>query len=519
MQRAAPVLAIAVAAQFLAVYAAHASGSQEQSSFTPASGSYAVGLRVERTLDLSRAFGDAVDELGQRSMRDRARPIEALIWYPAKPGGVSMRIRDYAMLFAPDVGSSNRLPIGVTDIMAALGENVETPLAAIPKALALAQRFPVIIYAPGSGGPAWENADLCEYLASQGFVVIASPSLGPHTREMPSTLSGAESQAQDIGFLIGLASQQDDADIEHLAVVGHSWGGLSALIAAGRDTRIKALVSLDGSFRYFPGLLKQSGVRVQDLSIPLLEFRQSELSLEQWDHSESKEKEAPSVLNSWLHGDLYDVHMLAMPHVAFNSLFLRNLDYWTYSTEFHAGDYTQEDAVLGYRWVAYFTLQFLNSYLRSDTNASALLHTTPLKNGVPRHVLTVTNRPSEGEAATFATFRKAAHEDRFSDLVSLYARYRARDTTFELSEEDLCSWTRALLDQTHYREGIAVARLSTSLYEDCGECFYALGLALELSGRRAEARQSYLRSLKSRRAAGPHAQRRLLMLSAETGPH
>lgn len=38
--------------------------------------------------------------------------------------------------------------------------------------------FPVVIYAPSYAESAHENLDLCEYLASQGYVVIASRSLG-----------------------------------------------------------------------------------------------------------------------------------------------------------------------------------------------------------------------------------------------------------------------------------------------------------------------------------------------------
>jgi hypothetical protein len=38
--------------------------------------------------------------------------------------------------------------------------------------------FPLVLYAPSNNAPAFENAGLCEYLASEGYVVIASPSIG-----------------------------------------------------------------------------------------------------------------------------------------------------------------------------------------------------------------------------------------------------------------------------------------------------------------------------------------------------
>jgi len=41
--------------------------------------------------------------------------------------------------------------------------------------------------------------------------------------------------------------------------LGSVGGGLSNLFAAARDNRIRALVALDGSMRYFPALVKQAG--------------------------------------------------------------------------------------------------------------------------------------------------------------------------------------------------------------------------------------------------------------------
>ncbi len=58
--------------------------------------------------------------------------------------------------------------------------------------------FPVVIYAPAQFS--WENADLCEYLASHGYIVIAGSALGA-----TSDLAGANVQARDIAFLLAYA--------------------------------------------------------------------------------------------------------------------------------------------------------------------------------------------------------------------------------------------------------------------------------------------------------------------------
>jgi dienelactone hydrolase len=58
--------------------------------------------------------------------------------------------------------------------------------------------FPVLIYAPSDSSVSWENADLCEYFSSHGYVVLASPSMGASTRDMTDDLDGINAQARDI---------------------------------------------------------------------------------------------------------------------------------------------------------------------------------------------------------------------------------------------------------------------------------------------------------------------------------
>src|SRR5271155_3255647 len=149
------------------------------------------------------------------------------------------------------------------------------PMWAVRDPPPVSGRFPVVIYAPSFSSQSWENADLCEYLASHGYVVIASPDMGATTRDMTMDGAGIEAQARDISFLIGYAQTLPDTDMSEVAVAGYSWGGISNLFAAARDNRIDALVALDGSMRYFPWLVKQSGfVHPEDMTLPLLYFAQ-----------------------------------------------------------------------------------------------------------------------------------------------------------------------------------------------------------------------------------------------------
>ena len=98
---------------------------------------------------------------------------------------------------------------------------------AVRNAPLLAGRFPVVIYAPSLSSMSWENADSCEYLASHGYVVVASPDMGATSRDMTTDLAGIDAQAQDISFLIGYAQTLPDTEMSKIAVAGFSWGGIS----------------------------------------------------------------------------------------------------------------------------------------------------------------------------------------------------------------------------------------------------------------------------------------------------
>ena len=59
-------------------------------------------------------------------------------------------------------------------------------------------KFPVLVYAPGMGYPAFDNSVLFEYLASHGYVVIAAPSTGPGAGRIAYDAFGLEAQTRDL---------------------------------------------------------------------------------------------------------------------------------------------------------------------------------------------------------------------------------------------------------------------------------------------------------------------------------
>ncbi len=278
-----------------------------------------------------------------------------------------------------------------------LKTSLDVPLWAVLDAKAVKGRYPVIIYAPSDSSVSWENADLCEYLASHGYVVLASPSMGRSTRDMTDDLDGIDAQARDISFLITYAGSLADTDSSEVAVVSWSWGGISSLFAAARDARIGALVSMDGSMRYYPGLVKRAGdVHPERMTIPLLFFTRGDLSLEALakDDAPAADRVGPNVLNAWINGDLLTVHMLGMSHPEFSSMSQRGKNAQRFAED-QVADYGRDDANMSHAWVALYSLKFLDDRLKQDPSAQAFLEKTPAENGVPRHFMGIVFRPAQ----------------------------------------------------------------------------------------------------------------------------
>jgi pimeloyl-ACP methyl ester carboxylesterase len=359
-------------------------------------GPYPVGLKVVDQYDRSRSYPSAPKHSLKPSVSDDARSLQTLLWYPSlrsttKPMTIGdyVRLADTEIRFnAPDEKENRWRSL--------LKTSFDVPLSAVREAKPAKGRYPVLVYAPSDSSVSWENADLCEYLASHGYVVLASPSMGVSTRDMTDDLDGINAQARDISFLITFARSLPDTDLSEVAVVSWSWGGISSLFAAARDPRIDALVEMDGSMRYYPGLVKRAGdVHPERMTIPLLCFTRN-VSLEDLENDEapSADKVGPNVLNTWIHGDLLTVNMLGMAHPEFSSMFQRRENAQRFA-ENQVADYERVDANTSYGWVALYTLNFLDAYLKRDASAEAFLKKTPAENGVPKHFMGIKFRPAQ----------------------------------------------------------------------------------------------------------------------------
>lgn len=507
----------------LALGMAAQAAASDDFQFRAEYGSHAVGFKVVQQYDASRSYRNGFDAVtGEVDHGPQARPIQTLIWYPASSPGRALVYGDYLQLMATD----DRFDLGVNEVkyrteqsareyltLGASAAHIDSvrkqPVHATDDAPAEKGRFPLIIYAPSDSSAAFENDMLCEYLASHGYMVIASPSRGAHARYMTDgrvadDVESTRAQAADIGFLIGYAATLPDVDPGKVGVMGYSWGGLANTFAAVADGRIRALVDLDGSVRYFPKVLTAApDVTPDRITVPLLFFADKEDPL-----GPGIDSRPGSFVARIHHADVTEIGLRKLSHDELSDDGLRFL-----SETSRQGD-TLKDREESYAWLARYTLAFLDATLRSDQAAAQFLAATPASNHVPADVLRIAYRPAVGDSPSMQGFAKLLHDRGFSNAIDAYAVYTKEHPTFRILDDTFEAWFSSLLDVGRSGDAIGLCQLWTHVYPKSLDAWTDLGAAYELAGKPALAMSSYHEILK----IDPHnhiAKERMASLASE----
>jgi hypothetical protein len=90
--------------------------------------------------------------------------------------------------------------------------------------------------------------------------------------------------------------------------------------------------------------------------------------------------------------------MLGMSHPEFSSMVQRRKTAQSFADD-EVADYGRDDTNTSYAWVALYTLNFLNAYLKHDGSAKTFLERSPADNGVPMHFMGVMSRPAQKAGA------------------------------------------------------------------------------------------------------------------------
>ncbi len=465
-------------------------------------GPYAAGFRFVELRDATRAF-EADPVLGLQP-----RPIAAFVWYPAEAatGAPKMRYGGYVHLNTLRTGfhamTDRRRAVAERALLAeyaqhglteaALARELAVETWAVREAPAASGPFPVVVYGPGLGDPAYGNSVLAEYLATHGYIFVAIPNLGwNHTRMKPDTASMAN-YARDLESALSFAATLDDANPNRLAVMGYSWGGMANLMVQMRNPAVRAVVSLDGSIAYhYTGKLRPSGfARPERMDVPFLMLQQRPPD---WNADTIAKYGLDDRFVFWdelRYGDAWLVRFSALVHNDFSSKWLRlgPRPVWEQRPN------EQPVRNRGYEAIVLYTHRFLDAHLRDDTASLAFLGRSPEQNGFPAGMATVTRKRPAAPAPTLAAFANVAAARGLHAADSIARELRSADPQWMLEETDLIDWGWILLAEGRCREAAGVLRMATLLHPESAPVLDVLAETHLLLGERDRAIATWRRS-------------------------
>ena len=176
-------------------------------------------------------------------------------------------------------------------------------------------------------------------------------------------------------------------------------------------------------------------------------------------------------------------------------MYQRNEDIWKDYPSSRKGDYTRADGIVGYAWVARYTLEFLDAYLKHDAQAMAFLKKTPAEVGVPPHMMTVDFRAGKGIPATLDAFRAELGRQGFDHAPAIYAAMLKGQPDFKLDEEVVIRWAYDLMEKNHLPEATDLFKLNAQVFPGSWNAYDSLGETFAKNGQKDLAIENYQKSL------------------------
>ena len=246
-------------------------------------GKYDVSFKVLSLYDSSRTTAD----------HKSFRPVQVSVWFPAQLSGKPdpFTYKDYFILSAADSqvqiskSAQDSTIIKYENLLLKNGVSNKTfrtwfglHMLADKNAVPSDEKFPLIVVAQGNYHSAHHQAFLCEFLASNGYVVATTPSqtrISGQMTDNSQAVENEEEQVKDMEFAISSLHRFNNIDFNNIALIGHSFGGRSILLLQMINKNVRCLVSLDGGLGLSSAVqdIKKSSYFDPDkMNVPLLHF-------------------------------------------------------------------------------------------------------------------------------------------------------------------------------------------------------------------------------------------------------
>ncbi|MCG8307581.1 MAG: prolyl oligopeptidase family serine peptidase [Cytophagales bacterium] len=487
------VLLIFVLFQFNAIH-----GQTSLKEIDLNSGKYKVGFIHYTTSDSTRTYSRVYDYSNQKI----ARPIPVSVWYPSEQymdNKKPLKILDYFEILKEEeewehLPNEQLLNWFYYPNTPANRNHLKEQAKAFSGIEFANGKFPVIVYAPSYQASSIENFALCEFLASHGYVVISSPSRGTETRWFSNNnAKEMETQARDVEFLIKEVSKFPIADLDKIASMGFSFGGLSNVIAQMRNDNIKAIVSLDGTERYQYALMQKSPFFSNTrIDVPYIHMAQKNIpeKVVREDNINVELNTKFELYDSITKSKAYRLKFHNLTHSYFSTLGV------LFAKRDNRQDKSDSEIMESYKWVSIYTLNFLNAYLKDNENALAFIQNSPSDNGIDKGLITQKVKEPEIDAFSFQDFNDLAANQNYENLFELYDLTKKKNPSLKLPEGHLNTLGLQLVFNPKTSEqGINVFLLAIKLYPNSANLFDSLAEGYLFMSNKEKAIENFGKSL------------------------
>jgi dienelactone hydrolase len=457
-------------------------------------GPYAVGFRMVNNYDYSRTYYSTYDITGKK-VTEKARPIQTSIWYPADvekaKNAPRMRMVDYALLMAQELGYIELTDAVKRETMTTFHLFFSTPAAkraelevvtrAVRDAEPAEGSFPLVIYGASINCVSFENSDLFEHLAGHGYIVVSSPCVGTTTRYLDANLVGTETQARDILFLLGYMKDFPGVDYSKIAVMGFSWGGMSNVLAAMRDTRIDAVICLDGSVaynKYFDEFFTKSiYYNIDNITMPLLFLRSKKIPDEIMKKYGAEVQDSVKFYDRLKYSDAYFIRFHHLMHGDFCSTFLKFMDYKSSDNL----ESSRDETIRSYNLMSKYVHKFLDATIKGDSEALKFMSNTPRQNG-DEGMVTKFSKKALKKAPTFGEFAFKVKNAGFDKIAAVYEEIKKEFPEYKLSEDRLIDLAYKMFAHQQAEEVFLLLKFTLTIHPKSHYAYYGLGELYAIKG-------------------------------------
>ncbi len=400
-------------------------------------GKYKVGFKHYTVNDSTRTYR-IHNEFNNQLIE---RPIPVSIWYPAtiaNSKSKQLTVLNYLQVLKEEEEWKNLPNYFLLDWFPYLWNTPENKahlserVNAYSNPTLLIGKFPVVVYAPSYQASSIENFALFEYLASNGFVVISSPSRGTDTRWLEgATTKDMETQSRDVEFLLKEIHSFKNIDFKKVALMGFSFGGLSNAITVMKNRNISAVVSLDGAERYnYPVLEKSPYFNLDRFDIPYVHFAQKEIPKEVLTTDKIPEElnYKFQLYDSLKYSNIHRYRFHNLTHSYFSSFGI------LFANRDKRQDKSDEKIMASYNLLCQHTLQFLNATLKNEKKSINFIENNPTVNGFSDILISKQTKKAIEKDFTYQDFNDLAFKQDYQDLIPLYEKTIINHPSLELQE-------------------------------------------------------------------------------------